>query len=168
MYILLFILIVIAAAVLIMLITPVKIYFHLDTDEMDMHINAEWTRAILTEIRIINRRLFINVSLFGRKIMSRYLKSKPRPDMIKAMNLRDTRINVRYGLNQPQLTGVFCAAAGLFNSLFSDARVEVIPDFVPVNEFIRVEGETTINTRKTLMSMIKLKFTKRRKIYGTA
>jgi hypothetical protein len=87
--------------------------------------------------------------------------------MIKALNLHDTRINVRYGLNQPQLTGIFCAAAGLFDSLSSDARVEVIPDFVPVNEFIRVEGETTLNTRKTLMNMIKLKFKKRRKIYGT-
>lgn len=173
MYFLLLILFIIAALIIVLIFKPLVISFYLDTDKMDMHALARW-HPIRIEAKIINYRIFMRVFLFSKRIYARFLKSqkekRSKTDLFRAMALSDTMIKISYGLNEPYLTGVFSGAAHFIKSLISTADIELEPEFIPENEFLRIKANTSLNIGRTLLNLLKLKFknARRRKNYGSA
>jgi hypothetical protein len=161
MLILLIIACIIAFIIIAVFYAPVKIYCLLDTEIPDMSIRASWLSFLRVTARVIEYRLYIQVFLFNLNIVSRYLKSKgkrQRPaDLIRAPELHGTEIKIRYGLNEPNLTGIFFSAAEFIAALIDGARVEIYPDFLPIIEFLRVEAATNLNIGRTVLNLAQLK-----------
>jgi hypothetical protein len=151
---------------------PVRIHFYLDTDELDMHATARWTSMLSLNARVINYRLFITVRLFGKKVSAQFLKkgkkARTGTNIFEALALSDTRVEVSYGLNDPFLTGIFCAAADFAGALMRNAGITLEPDFLPDSEFLRVAAATSLNIGDTIVNLVKLKLRKRRTKYGSA
>lgn len=152
-------------------IEPMRISFFLDTDRLDMHANARWTRNITLEARIIDYHMFLTCWLFRKKIFARFLKRgkkvKSRENLFKALALSDSEVKISYGLSEPSLTGIFCAVADFAVALIRNVGIELEPDFFPEREFLHVKAVTSLNLGDTVLNLIKSKFTKRRKNYGS-
>ncbi|MEL4106471.1 hypothetical protein AAFA46_06500 [Oscillospiraceae bacterium WX1] len=153
-------------------IEPVRISFFLDTDGPDMHANARWTRNITIEARIIDYQLFLTCRLFRKKIFAQFLKkrgknAKSGANIFKALALSDSDVKISYGLSEPSLTGIFCAVADFFAALIQNVGIELEPDFFPEREYLHVKAGTSLNLGNTAINLIKSKFLKRRKKYGS-
>lgn len=174
MYLLLLFLFIVAAIIIAVFLEPVAISFFLDTNKMDMHTTARWIPFIKIEARVINYRLFITVYFFRKKIYARFMKpgkkGKSRKALFEAMALSNTSAKISYGFNEPFLTGIFSGATDFIASLIISADIELEPEFIPENEFLRMTAKTYLNAGKTLINMLKSKFqnAKRRRNYGPA
>jgi hypothetical protein len=137
---------------------PVKIRFLLDTDDMDMRVSATWLSFVKADARVFQRKVFIRVYLFGLKIVSRFLggevNDRPTRSLIQAMALHDVTVKVRYGLNEPGLTGIFNAALGFVGTLIRGADVRLYPDYMPDNEFMRIEAAANLYAGRTVENWI--------------
>lgn len=174
MYFLLLFLSIIAVFIIALFFEPVAIYFSLDTDKMDMHALAKWTRIIKIQARVINNHLFITAYILRLRIYAGHLKpgkkSGSKKTLFEALDLSRTHAKISYGFSEPYLTGIFCAAADFAASLLQSADIELEPEFLPENEYLIIAAETQLNAGKTLINMIRMKFenAKRRKNYGPA
>ena len=174
MYILLFLLIIAAAVLVAVFFKPVVIAFLLDTNHMDMYATADWMPSIRVEIRIIDYRLSVTVSLFRKNIYTGFLKheKKGRAEklLIESLQLSNTAVKIAYGFQEPYLTGIFSAAADFAAALIRTADIELAPVFNAGNDFLRIDAKTELNAGKTLINMLRKKFarTGRRKNYGSA
>jgi hypothetical protein len=167
MYFLLFI--VLLAAVLAYLIfeKPVGVYFLLDSDEMEMMVRATWLGSIRSDIRIVEQRPHINIFFGNRRIYSKTMEKNKTHDgsgrlHLKALRLSDTKIKTFYGLAEPHLTGILYGATEFIASFAVAAEIMQFPDYVPDREYLRIEAETRLNIGATIVSLISLKFRKRR------
>jgi hypothetical protein len=160
---------------------PVHVFFHLDSSEMDMRAWFKWL-FVRAEADVIDYKVHLEVYLAGWRVFSDVLKKKGRQDRtthmstsaqyaskFNALDLHDTRVRMSYGFNEPQFTGIFCAAGCFIDTLLQDAEIEQYPDFLPDSEFLKIEAETNVNAGKTLLNMVQSKFhgERRRKNYGT-
>ncbi len=148
----------IVAIILAVYFIPVKVRFLLDTDDMDMRVSATWLSFVKADARVVERRAFLRVYLFGLKIVSRFLegevRDRPTMSLIQAMELHDVTVNVRYGLNEPGLTGIFNAAFGFIGTFFRGADVRLYPDYLPDSEFMRIEAAANLYAGRTAENRI--------------
>ena len=166
MYVFLLVLVIFAAIAAVLFFEPVRISFSLDTDKPDMYARMRWLSFIGVDARLINYRLFITARLFSRKVAERFInkgnKSKSRYGVVKALALSDTRVKMAYGLNEPFLTGIFCAAADFAGALINNAGIELDPHFIPDQEFVRIKAATSLNLGKTFINLAIQKFRKQK------
>jgi hypothetical protein len=120
---------------------PVRIRFQLDSSVMDMRAQIKWL-VVRAEARVIDYKVHLEVYAAGLRVYSDFLKKKGRQGgaalwqnasklsaKVKALDLQDTRIRISYGLNEPLLTGIFCAAIAFIEELLQYADIEQSPEF---------------------------------------
>lgn len=171
MYIVLSLVLLIIIFICLIFTKPVKISFLLDSDKIDMHVSMTWLPLLKIEAKTIHLRAHISVYIFSKKIISKFIKKRRGVDksVLKALSLQNTCIRTFYGLNEPHLTGMLYGAIGFISSLIEIEALEQFPEFVPINEYLRIEANSKLNVGKTIVNLIQIKFekSKGRKNYGS-
>jgi hypothetical protein len=154
-------------AILIYLIfeKPLRVFFLLDSDEMKMMATMTWLKILKAEVTVVDFKPHISLYFRGKKIYSKIRKKKMKADKSswRALSLHDSKIRTFYGLSQPHLTGIFFAAANFLSSLTETIEIEQFPEYAPLNEYLRIEAETSVNLGKTLFNLISLKINRKRR-----
>jgi hypothetical protein len=163
------VIILIATFVLLLFTAPVRISFLLDSDTMIMQAFISWISVLRIKAEVVNLKVRISVTLFNKKIISKPLKRRRNAGNISystirnALDLQHTKIRIFYGLSKPHLTGLFCGAVNFISALIKSETIEQYPDFIPSEEFLRIEASTTLNAGKTLSNLIKLRLNEKKR-----
>ena len=165
MYFLLLIFILAFALLYLIYYKPLKVYFLLDSDEMKMMATMTWMKLIKAQFRIIEMKPHIDLYFNGRRIHSKARKKSIKKDWdnLRALSLQDTKIKIFYGLLRPDLSGMFYAAANFIASLADSVEVNQYPEYLPLNEYLRIEAETNVDIGNTLINLLELKFKRNRR-----
>ena len=168
MYLLLFLILLLLLIAYLVFQKPLKIFFLLDSDEMEMKALISWLSFLKTEVRIIDMKPFITVYLFNKRIVSKFVKKTGKmdtPTILKALDIHDVRIKTYYGLFKPYFTGIFFAAVNFIESLAEVKSLEQYPEFFPMNEYLKIEVNMDLNPGRTIVDYVRLKSdrSKRRK-----
>jgi len=149
------------------LLKPLEICFTFDSDLMEARVSASW--LFLAKIIATPGKSNVSIYILDLKILSKPLKKKRASNinnninMIKALSIRENRIEVSYGLNQPYLTGLFFGAISSLGSLVRITNLRQHPDFLSVGEYLRISSKIKIDLAKTLANFISLKLTKKKR-----
>jgi hypothetical protein len=169
-------LVVLAALIAAVLISPVHISFLFDTVKEEMAVRAGWLGFVGMTGTVIEGRIHITVCLWHTRVYAGYPKRRRKKGSAQAMlgdlALSGTRVRFTYGSSEPHKTGLFCAAGEIIRALLQTAEVDIDPVFITPEDFLTIEAETWLNLGKTLLNMIetRLHITKKRRRhdYGSA
>jgi len=169
MYIVLFIILLVIIFAYLLFTKPVKVSFLLDSEKMYMHVLMTWLPLLRVEAKTINLRPRVSVYLFGKKVSSGFMRKRKTSgsDLIRALSLENTRIKTYYGLSEPHFTGILFGALNFVSSVVESYALEQYPEFVPAEEYLRVEAESDLNAGRTIVNLMKLRKSRRRKNYGS-
>lgn len=166
MYFILFLFLVLMILLVLAYSEPLNIKFIFNSTDADMHLAMVWLRDIKINAVIKELRPYVSVFVFDREVMSRFLKKrKGQGGTITALALHDTDVRISYGLNSFAATGLISAALGVLGSVGKIDHFEQIPEFLPADEYLKIDAATKLNIGKTVSNMIllKSKLRKRRK-----
>lgn len=143
---------------------PMELQFTLDADDLSASIMMDWLTLIHVRAELLNGKAHVRVFMRDWLIFS----GQPTEgkginrDFLGALCLSETSVKTSYGLNAPHLAGFLFGAVNLICALTGVSVLEQAPDFVPLQEFFRVEGNTRLNVGRTAVNLIKLKLEQRR------
>ncbi|SHH88530.1 hypothetical protein SAMN02745823_01358 [Sporobacter termitidis DSM 10068] len=141
---------------------PVKISSHLDVSMADVYTKATWS-FIKAELKLIGDQAFLRIFLFNMKVFSRFINRKRKKhrrsavQILKALKLNHTALDINYGFNEPYLTGIFFVILNFIASIFNKAEVGLYPEFLPDAEFLRIKAKTNLNIGKTIINLSRQK-----------
>lgn len=164
MYIIFILFLLLATLILLAYLMPLNIIFVFDSDAMNMQLSMTWLKKLNIRAEIIRLKPHISVFLFNKKLVS-FIKEKKKKrsgvsGIIKSLELNDTNVKMFYGFDKPFMTGIIFSVLGFITSLFRIDRFEQYPEFVPANEYLKIEATTQMNIGKTISKLILLKLKK--------
>lgn len=168
-----FLLLIVTSIICLVFIYPMKVSFLFDSSEMIIIVSTSWTHLLKAKIDIdmVNYRVRLLIVLFKKTILNKLTDKRKNIDSLslRALSFNDTHIRAFYGLAQPHFTGFLHGALCFINSLTEIVSVELIPNFIPVTEYLRIEAYTKFNIGKTILNFVKLKYKqlKREKYNGS-
>jgi hypothetical protein len=138
-------------------IVPLRLRFLFLLDSKTMF-SAAWPPWLRIEATLERGGVFISVFLFRWKVMSHRMRRRKRthPSLWKAVSLRGVSIRTRYGLREPHLTGLLLAPVSAIGFLSWVKDFEIVPDFLPAEEYFLLEGSAVLNVGETLLNMLGL------------
>jgi len=162
MYIILPLVIIIAAVIYLAFSQPVKLSFLLDSDKNELHSSMQWLSLLQVEAEMAPSRPHISVYLFGKKLFSKLImkRKKANHTVLSALSLQNTRIKAYYGLHAPHLTGIFNAVISMLASFIDAESFEQYPEFIPAHEYLKIQGSANLNVGKTIAHMMQLNLKK--------
>lgn len=163
-YILLFILALLILLIWLAFKKPMELHFTLDADDLSASLIMNWLTILHVRAEFLEGRMQLRVFLHNWLIFS----GQPQEDkemhreLLSALSLSETSVKTSYGLNEPHLAGFLFCAMNLICTLTGVFALEQSPDFVPLQEFFRVEGSTKLNVGRTAANLMKLRLEQRR------
>lgn len=143
-------------------VNPLRVSFLLDSIREDARLILCWTPPLLNiTVEMRGGRPQYSVYLFHRPIFQkRVLKRKRKgnqPALLRALSLSHTRAQIQFGLQDPSQTGLLCGALGLLGSYLHADDLELHPDFIPNQEYLRLRATTNVNLMATVVNYMQLK-----------
>lgn len=177
MYILFFLVLLIATLVLEIYSLPANIYFLLNTDENTLRLDFYWLSPLIhAKIAMADYTPQLTVYFMNIRVLQKKLRPKPgnRNTAFLAMPvLHDLSVTASYGFESPFYTGILSGALDALITAFRNAAVIVYPDFLPDRDYFIIKGSAKLDIGQTINNLIKAKRkpTKRLKrsdYYGSA
>jgi hypothetical protein len=118
---------------------------------------------IRVNIRLKDLNVFISVYLFKLRIYRRPVRNilmvESRKKLIKAVEVSDVEIHLRYGINCPFRTAISCGAIAFFLTWLpvKVRRFTQNPDFTVGREYIYLVAYARINLRHTINNYLKMR-----------
>jgi len=159
MYIVIFFILFLAVLVYLFFEKPLKVGFLLDSDEMKMMAAVTWLKIFKAELKIVDTKPQISIYIKSKRIYSQSVKKAKKKDMssFRALSLKDTKVNIFYGLIRPDINGMLYAVLKFIGSLTDSVEVEQYPEYFPENEYLRIEADTNVNIGNSIVNLIKQK-----------
>lgn len=169
MYIFLFFFLLISALIIIAFIYPIKVFLFLDCSKMILDLSIIWIIQINIKYNIETSRAALSTKFFGIKISRKFTVRKKKYDkqVIKSLSLYDTEVKLFYGLNKPHLTAMAFVILYELACFVQVDLLEIVPDYVPTNEYLRIEAKANLNLGDTTAKFIKSKVLERKNYYGS-
>lgn len=159
MIIILAVVLILAGIVYLMFAEPVRLFFLLDSDKMELHFSAAWLSLLYVQAEIIHSKAYISVYLLRKKIASKFLSKRRNTHsaVFSALSLKDTRIRTFYGMAAPHVTGILCGVIGFLGSFVEAECFEQFAEFVPEHEYLQIQGSSRLNLGKTIVNAMQLR-----------
>ncbi|HEX2939179.1 MAG TPA: hypothetical protein VHO66_09720 [Ruminiclostridium sp.] len=178
MYLIIFILLVLAFIILLMFYVPAFIKAKIDTDINDYDVMIYWLSPIFkAKVEIENFAPHLSIYLFDKRVYKKAVKPQKGQkkfsvsDYYQALELSNSYVNARYGLDSPFATGIASSIVGIIGSYFKNVFVTQSPDFLPFNDYILINAGTQLNVGKSAVNLVKIyadnKNSRRNDEYGT-
>jgi len=161
MYLFLFFIFLLAAFVWAAFDKPLKLSFLFDSGEMTAVLRMLWLPGMTAELRLNSSGTHLSVRIFGLTIIDKRIvqKKKKKLDLttVKLISASNTRIAANYGLNDPYQTGLLHAILCFFGCFIAVDSLELMPNFVPANEHLRIAASSNLNMGSTAVRLFKSK-----------
>jgi hypothetical protein len=176
MYILFFIVALIAVLVLQTFELPATAAFRLDTERSELCLTLYWLNPFIrARVAMSNYAPLLTGYLFNIRIVSRKLKAKAGQSKtlpLRTAALSDISIKTCFGFESPFFTGILSGALQALESYFQNAAVSAYPDFLADREYLIVQGSAKLNIGKTVLQSVKMHYNtlkrKRSDYHGSA
>jgi hypothetical protein len=168
MYFLLFILLLLALFVLLLFYTTIYIKVEYSTNDNRLIVDLSWLNSLIhAKVYVESNGTIVSVYLKRIRIFSKLIKpkggKKNKWKYIKALDLNDSFANVYYGLDNPFSTGIVSGIIQMIQFSFKNIQISQFPDFLSVQEYVRINAGTELNPGKTLAKLMRIKLENKRK-----
>lgn len=162
MWVLILVLIFIAALFLILLFTErLKVMLILDTYNSCFKMTLQWFHWLRALIIIENSRPVLTLYFFNMKLYKRILhrggKNRNKHSLLKLAHPEELIINAYYGFQDPYTTGIACGAVNSALQFIKSASINQVPDFTAEQDYILLDAKARVNMGTALMNLARSK-----------
>lgn len=160
MYLLLFIVLLLALLIYSLFEKLSVLTFQLDTDKSDVHLTFSWLYPFITaQVRMMNSAPYLDIYLLKAHIYSKKIKKQKKKSNyqfnLQSINYKDAYANIYYGLENPFATSVTSGILAIFHQYASQVSTRLYPDFIPAHEYVMIDAGAKLNIGKTLMGFLR-------------
>lgn len=164
MYLLFFILLVLALFVLLMFYVPAYIEAKINTENNDYDVFIRWLSPVfMAKVEMEDYKPVLSITLFDKQVYRKAIrprkgqkrqKNLTASDYYHALVLSNSYVDARYGLDNPFALGIASGIVGLLGSYF-DVDVNQSPDFFPFSSYLIINAGTQLNIGKSSVNLLK-------------
>ena len=175
MYLLLFIIGLVAVLILQTFFILSTAIIFLDTDRTEFGLVFYWMYPFVrARVTMLEYTPLLTVYLFNIRVFRKKLKvkaGKTQTPSLQSIALSDISLTTCFGLESPFFTGILSGMAELIEGTFQNAAIRAYPDFLSEREYLTVQGSAKLNIGKTIWQAIKTNWktfkTKRSDYHGS-